>query len=706
VSQQIAVQTQGGGGARGRIPAPVKLLVLVAGMLLFPAGASAAGWLPPVNISAVPSAPPPADVASIQDVALDGQGNAVAIWVQADVVEPEILRAATRPAGGAWGDYAVITQTGGVLAPPKVVVSPDGDAAAIWLGESADGEVLRAATRPAEGEWSEPVELSDVERIAREPDVAIDVQGNLTAIWREDDGVSEEGIVEAATRPAGGEWSEPVGLSDDSLVAVSPQLAVDPDGNVTAAWVLNTASRDDGIVQSKTRPADGAWSAEAVDVSGENGLASVPRIAVDAEGDATAVWQQQDIAAPSGFRRFVQTAERVDGTWSEPLSLSREDGLGQNPELTVDPEGNATAIWSLTVPLSTEPRLLQGRSRTPDGSWGEPFSLVSKTSGLSEPGELDYQLQADPQGNVTAAWTAWAGSTFVTRSAHFAAGVGWSVPVTISVASGYSIWPRLAVDPQGHATVLWSEFRGSTHAVRSRVLDPVAPELDDLVVPETGVVGQPVAMSVDPFDVWSPVTTSWDFGDGDTGTGAAVSHCFSTPGERTVTVTGTDLVANATSESRTIEIEPDPGLAAGTDPCSDPDPPDDPGPPTDPRGRPDPDPKPGLSAPVVSGLRQSHPRWHTPGTRGRSRLPVGTTFRFALDRPAQVRFAFSRIAPGRPDRPRGILEMAGTAGPNAHGFRGKISGRTLRPGRYRLLVTALADGITSAPASIEFRIVR
>ena len=130
------------------------------------------------------------------------------------------------------------------------------------------------------------------------------------------------------------------------------------------------------------------------------------------------------------------------------------------------------------------------------------------------------------------------------------------------------MFPRIAVDPQGTITAVWSGLVGSNRAVRSRVFDPVVLEIDDLEAPATGVVGQPVSMSANPVDVWSAVESSWDFGDGGTGAGASVDHRYSTPGERTVTVTGsTDGAANETSTSGTIVIEPNPDIAAGIDPC-------------------------------------------------------------------------------------------------------------------------------------------
>jgi hypothetical protein len=561
------------------------------------------------------------------------------------------------------------------------------------------------------------VALSDVNGYATEPDIAIDPQGDATAVWTSEPEY-EERFVQTATRPAGGVWSQPVALSDESGFAVWPYVAADSEGNLTVIWDMGG---EEGIIQSKTRPAGGEWSSEALDVSGEDGLSSSPQIAIDGQGDVVAVWQQKDIHGGSGFHYFIQTARRSGGSWSTPLTISREDGLAMGPQLALDPDGNETVIWSWG-PLATGTATgLQARSGTAGGSWGTIVYVATRPGGL-EPSESGIQLLADPQGNVTAIWEGWSAPNDIVRSARRTAGGTWSSPVTLS--TGYSFFPSMAVDPQGTITAVWSGLDGTNQAVRSRVFDPVAPEINDLEVPATGVVGQAVSMSVDPFDVWSPVESSWDFGDGDTGIGASVSHCYSTPGERTVTVTGTDGAANETSDSRSITIEPDLALDPDTDPCAAPEPPEEPEPPKEPgpadtHRQPEP---PGPNPPVISGLRQSHRRWRIPTAADGSRLPVGTTFRFGLDRPARVRLAFTQILTGRLEdgrcvkgagRPRcfrgsagrGTLEIGGSAGENAYRFQGTIHGRMLPPGRYRLRLTTLADGVASAAVSIGFTIV-
>jgi streptogramin lyase len=137
--------------------------------------------------------------------------------------------------------------------------------------------------------------------------------------------------------------------------------------------------------------------------------------------------------------------------------------------------------------------------------------------------------------------------------------------------------------------------------------------------------------------------------------------------------------------------------------------------------------------PAITALRQSAPRWRA-GRKlaritARRGAPLGTTFSFALNQSARVRFAFTQRAPGRSVAGRCVAKTTknakrractrtltrGTLSPfNGHTrsvnkvvFQGRVSARrTLRPGRYTLTVTATnAAGLRSVPRSLSFTIV-
>ena len=57
-----------------------------------------------------------------------------------------------------------------------------------------------------------------------------------------------------ATRAAGGSLKPAIPVSDSGVSAGSPKAAIDPQGNITVAWV--TAG---GIVQAAYQPAGQSW---------------------------------------------------------------------------------------------------------------------------------------------------------------------------------------------------------------------------------------------------------------------------------------------------------------------------------------------------------------------------------------------------------------------------------------------------------------
>jgi hypothetical protein len=113
------------------------------------------------------------------------------------------------------------------------------------------------------------------------------------------------------------------------------------------------------------------------------------------------------------------------------------------------------------------------------------------------------------------------------------------------------------------------------------------------------------------------------------------------------------------------------------------------------------------------------------------RRPVGTTVSYTLNEAASVKFTVKRRAKGRrvkrgkrkvcvkPTRKnrkkhrcvryvgvRGSFSLNGAAGKNSFHFTGRLGGRKLRPGRYRLVATPTAAGKTGLPIFTGFRIVR
>ncbi len=112
------------------------------------------------------------------------------------------------------------------------------------------------------------------------------------------------------------------------------------------------------------------------------------------------------------------------------------------------------------------------------------------------------------------------------------------------------------------------------------------------------------------------------------------------------------------------------------------------------------------TAPALRRLKLSRSRFAA-ARRGASisKLRVGTVLRFALSESAVVRFRVARRGARRPLK--GSFSRRGRAGTNRARFSGRLRRRALRPGHYRLQLTATdAAGNRSRRAAVRFVINR
>jgi hypothetical protein len=218
------------------------------------------------------------------------------------------------------------------------------------------------------------------------------------------------------------------------------------------------------------------------------------------------------------------------------------------------------------------------------------------------------------------------------------------------------------------------------------------PVITSASIPASAKVGVPVQFTAAASDFWGPVSLSWIFGDGGSGSGSAVTHIFAAPASHTVTVTASDGVGDTATRSGAVTV---------------------------------------AESPVVSQVSETHSKFRVgaaptaiTASARKSHAPVGTTFRYSLNEPARIsivivpsagqthqRCSRKAASHGRHGRCKArvrkwALTRSGHAGANAVAFSGRVGRTPLAPGHYTVTITAVASGLTSQTRRLSFTIVR
>ncbi|MCI0381962.1 MAG: hypothetical protein L0207_02780 [Chlamydiae bacterium] len=352
-----------------------------------------------------------------------------------------------------WSPPVNISAPGDIVAVPAQVAvdSAGGNSVAVWQRSNGINTIIQAATKPFGGDWSTPVDLSAVGQDAQVPQVAIDPSGNAVAIWIRSNGVNF--IVQAATKPFGGSWSTPVDLSAVGQTALEPQVVVDTAGNSVAIWQRSNGANT--IAQAAIKPIGGDWSTP-VDLSAIGQSAVFPQVAVDPAGNSIATWQRS-----GGINNIIQAATKTFGDgWSTPVNVSLPGQNAFNPQVAVDPAGNGIIIWqrfngvNLIIQAAIKPFDLKG--------WSIPINLSASGQDAVFP-----QVAVDPGGNAIAVWIRFNGANFVIQAATKPFGGDWSTPIDLSTAGQNAELSQIAVDPGGNAVAVWQRFNGANLIIQA-----------------------------------------------------------------------------------------------------------------------------------------------------------------------------------------------------------------------------------------------
>lgn len=276
-------------------------------------------------------------------IAIDATGSALVVWEQYDNDDPDTqasIWANRYTAGSGWGTATLIGSDDAIIASgPRIAVDGAGNALAVWSQSDRTRTNIWANRYTAGSGWGAATLIeSDDTGDAYDPQIASDDAGNAIAVWGQFDGTHYD--IRANRYTAGSGWGTATLIESDAGQAARPQIAVDAAGTALAVWEQNDGSRHN--IWANRYTVGSGWGMATLIESEDTGPATDPQIAVDAAGNAMAVWQQHD-----GTRRNIWANRYTAGSgWgTAALIESEDDGGASRPEIAIDAAGNAWAVW-------------------------------------------------------------------------------------------------------------------------------------------------------------------------------------------------------------------------------------------------------------------------------------------------------------------------------------------------------------------------
>lgn len=268
--------------------------------IALPAGATQ--WLPWARVDASGSLE-----ARNADVAISADGSAFAIWRERNPGDSNYSVKAARylPAGGWQAPRTIDASFENVVAetPPRIAMDANGNAIAVW--HQANSIFTNVFSRATGWGTATQVDTNAVpSTVGTRLRLAMAASGRAVVIWN-----SGLFAVKAMRYTPGAGFSAPVEVNSYGLYA---EVGIEPDGDAVIVyvapdrWPNPTTGLD---LYSRRWPWGGAWTA-AEPVEPLDGLGAFPETAFNAAGQGVSAWVRDDVAGPSARRSLWANVRR------------------------------------------------------------------------------------------------------------------------------------------------------------------------------------------------------------------------------------------------------------------------------------------------------------------------------------------------------------------------------------------------------------
>lgn len=340
-----------------------------------------------------------------------------------------------------WSTPETISDFNNEAKSPQIGMDANGNVVAVFIQSNR----LAARTKLFNGDWSSIEFLSSIG--ASNPKLVVDTSGNATVIW------DQSGSIQARTLPLSGSWSEATTLS----TGTSPEISCSSSGDVVAIW------EDGGHIKAAIKIFGGNWPVSPTTLSSSG--ADSPQVAIGSDTDKTVVAVWHNVLA-SVDTIYSSTTPLATESWTAEEAISTSDDSVM-PVIAVDSNGNAFASWFTFSEINSHFSnvLVNIAAKAKSGSWTTP-SAISQP-GIYDPNRLKILISIGEEDTALAVWrTSFDGCLFTIQSSRKrTSDISWSSPNTIAV-SEFALDVDLMVSSE-YASAVYLSNDSNTSNLRS-----------------------------------------------------------------------------------------------------------------------------------------------------------------------------------------------------------------------------------------------
>jgi PKD repeat protein len=354
------------------------------------------------------------------------------------------------------------------------------------------------------------------------------------------------------------------GPDSDSTVSGTVNLSASASDNVAVAAVQFYVDNSAVGAADTTSPYTSGWdttkisdgthvlTAKATDTAGNVTMSAPVAVTVDNTAPAVSVSGPPAGSTVSGTVNL--TADASDNIGVTAVQYLVDDSPVGSPETTAP----YTYAWNTTAVADGTHRI----TATASDAAGNVTTSAAVTITVSNPNPVVTIIGGPDSGHTPEGTPISLGTSISGTVAGDTFTYSWQVlQENADYATGTGATWQFAPDDDGtyQVSVVATDQNGVTaQSTRTFVADQVAPHAT-LTPPRGGDAGVPAAFTAsatDPssVDTQAGFTYAWDFGDGNTATGASVQHSFSKPGTYRIALTATDEDGMVGSASAVVTV--------------------------------------------------------------------------------------------------------------------------------------------------------